>query len=82
MMQLRIKEVCKEKGITFNKLCEKIGITRQSLSKSLTNNPTSERITEVANALNCEEHELIKTSENFSHFYDNQTKEWLGIRKK
>lgn len=82
MMQLRVKEVCKEKGITFNELCDKIGISRQSLSKSLTNNPTSDRITEVANALGCEEHELIETSDKYSHFYDDKTKEWLGIRKK
>ena len=32
MIQLRIKELCKEKGITLNQLAEKIGISQPSIS--------------------------------------------------
>lgn len=32
MIQLRIKEICKEKGITLNALAEKIGVSQPSIS--------------------------------------------------
>ena len=32
MTALRIKELCKEKGVTLNALCEKIGISQPSMS--------------------------------------------------
>ena len=32
MIQLRIKGLCKEKGITLNQLAEKIGISQPSIS--------------------------------------------------
>lgn len=79
-MELRVKEILRAKGMTFGRLCELLEITPQSLRKSLTNNPTADRIEEVAKALDCEIHELFPAGEKFAHFYVDG--EWLGIRKK
>jgi len=48
----------------------------------MNNNPKFSSIQEIANAIGCEIHELIETSEGYAHFYDDKTGEWLGIRKK
>lgn len=51
-MELRIKEVCKEKGILQKDLAEKIGITDIALRASLKGNPTIGTLEKVALALN------------------------------
>lgn len=48
---LRIKEIIKAKGITAKELAAKIGISEGALSKSLSGNPTLERIEQIASAL-------------------------------
>ena len=50
-MELRIKEVCKEKGMLFKDLAEKIGITDIALRASLKGNPTIGTLEKVATAL-------------------------------
>lgn len=50
-MNLRIKEICKEKGIMLKDLAERIGITEVGLSKSLNGNPTIGRLQDIAKAL-------------------------------
>ena len=39
-MDLRVKEVCKEKGVTLAEVASKIGVAQASLSKMLGGNPT------------------------------------------
>lgn len=51
IMELRIKEVCKEKGILQKDLAEKLGITDIALRASLKGNPTIGTLEKVANAL-------------------------------
>lgn len=51
-MELRIKEVCKEKGILQKDLAEKLGITDIALRASLKGNPTIGTLQKVADALN------------------------------
>ena len=48
---MRIKEVCKEKGITVSQLAEKMGIKQESLSRAINGNPTLETLERIANAL-------------------------------
>lgn len=49
---LRIKELCKEKGISLQTLAgKKLGITNQALYASINGNPTLERLEEIAAAL-------------------------------
>ncbi|VBB48204.1 DNA-binding helix-turn-helix protein [uncultured Paludibacter sp.] len=50
-MELRIKEICKEKGITIGELAEKIGMMRESLSRTINGNPTLESLEKISNAL-------------------------------
>lgn len=78
---LRINEILKLKGKSRKWLINQLGISYQALT-SRENNPTHNSIIEISNALDCEIHELFNTSSDYSHFYDNNTGEWLGIRKK
>ena len=79
-MELRIKQVCKDNGITFIDLANRIGITRQALSKRIKNNPTIESLDEIAKHIGVDPIELIEPGSDYAHFYSQG--EWLGIRKK
>lgn len=58
MAELRIKEICKQKGVTQQELAEKIGIAQSSLSNRL-NNPTFQSMEEIAKALGVPVTDLI-----------------------
>lgn len=52
-MELRIKEVCQEKGITISKLGEMIGVKRSGMTTTVNRgNPTVETLSKIADALN------------------------------
>ena len=59
MIKLRVKEICKEKGITQKQLAEQIGVTEISLSRSINTNPTLATMENIANALNVDVVELF-----------------------
>ena len=59
-MGLRIKELCKEKGVSMTILAEKLGITSVSLSQCLSGNPTIKRLQEIADALGVDFIELFE----------------------
>lgn len=59
---MRIKEVCKEKGITVSQLAEKMGIKQESLSRAINGNPTLETLERIANALEVDITELFVSS--------------------
>lgn len=80
-MELRIKEVCKLKGITLQQLADMLGITRQALSISIKNNPSTERISKIASALNVTVFELIASDSSTYHSYT-ENNEWKGVIKK
>lgn len=56
---MRIKEVCKEKGITVSQLAEKMGIKQESLSRAINGNPTLETLERIASALGVDVPELF-----------------------
>ena len=58
-MDLRIKEVIKEKGMTITELADKMGINRVNLSNMINGNPTVETLTKIASALNVPVTELF-----------------------
>ena len=61
MIKLRIKELCKEKGITLNQLAEKIGISQPSISGIATGKqkPAFDTLEKMADALEVTPAELF-----------------------
>ena len=61
MMQLRIKEICKSRGITLNDLAERVGVSRVSLSGIATGKqkPSFDTLERLADALNIAPAELF-----------------------
>ena len=51
-MKLRVKEICKAKGITQKHLAALVGITPVGLAKSLSGNTTLATLEKIATALN------------------------------
>lgn len=58
-MELRIKELLKEKGVMHKELAEKLGVTDIALRASLKGNPTIGTLEKVAAALGVEVSELF-----------------------
>ena len=59
-MDLRVKEVCKEKGVTLAEVASKIGVAQASLSKMLGGNPTIGTLEKISNTLNVPIAELFE----------------------
>ncbi len=61
MMQLRIKEICKAKGITLNDVAERAGVSRVSMSGIATGKqkPSFDTIEAIASALGVSPSELF-----------------------
>ena len=58
-MKLRVKEICKAKGITQKHLAALVGITPIGLAKSLKGNTTLSTLEKIASALNVPIQELF-----------------------
>lgn len=56
---LQLKDLLRRKGMTAKELAVKIGISEGALSKSLSGNPTLERIEQIASALGVSISELF-----------------------
>ena len=67
-MNLRIKEVIKEKGMTITELADKMGINRVNLSNMVNGNPTVETLTKIATALNVPISALFEAEKDFIAF--------------
>ena len=50
-MNLRVKEICKEKGLSMQELSDRLGIVRDTLTRNINGNPTIETLEKIANAL-------------------------------
>lgn len=60
-MENRIKNLIKEKGYTQEQFAQKMGVTRMSLVKTLSGNPSYETFQRIADALGVEMWELFKS---------------------
>ena len=58
-MNLRVKEICKEKGITIQELADNMEMKRESLSRAINGNPTLETLEKIATALGVNISELF-----------------------
>jgi len=59
-MNFRVKEVCKEKGVTMEKIASDLGITPNTLTRNINGNPTIETLERIAVALNVPVTELFE----------------------
>lgn len=61
---IRIKEICKEKGITLEDLAKRLGILRTSLSQALSRNSFStDKLSDIATALDVPMWQLFASPE-------------------
>jgi len=81
-MDLKIKEICKQKGLTLQQVAEAMGVNRVSLSNSINGNPTIGTLEKVAAALGVEVTDLFAKRGDFvafvrrngeTHTFDNET---------
>lgn len=70
---LRIKELLKDKNLTQEELAKKVGVTRSSIIKTITGNPTIETLQKIADALEVTVPELFapQSGSNFTALIDN-----------
>ena len=59
-MNIRVKEICKEQGITIGELADKMQMVRERLSRAINGNPTLETLEKIANALGVPVTELFE----------------------
>ena len=66
MTRLRIKEVCKEKGISINELADRVTMTRVSISNMIAGrqSPPIDTLDRIADALGVETWELLKSPDS------------------
>ena len=62
-MELRIKELCRAKGLTIADIADKLGMDSSNLYSSLKGNPSLKRLQQVAEALNVSVGELFAERE-------------------
>ena len=71
-MELRVKEICKEKGILMKDLADTLGINRVSLTSMINGNPTISTLEKIADALGVSVVELFEAKrEGFTALVDN-----------
>lgn len=59
-MELRVKEICKEKGILFKDLADKLNVSDVGLRKQVQGNPTIGTLEKIAEALGVSFTELFE----------------------
>jgi len=62
-MELRVKEIIKQKGFTMQEFADKLGIARVSLTKTINGNPTIDTLEKIAIALGVHVSELFEQPE-------------------
>lgn len=61
-MDLRVKELCKERGMLMEDLAQILGVTRITLTRNINGNPTMETLQKIATALDVQVWELFTAS--------------------
>ena len=63
-MELRVKSICKEKGLLMEELANKLGVARVNLTKTINGNPTIGTLEKIAEALGVPFLDLFEKKEN------------------
>lgn len=58
-MDLKVKDLIKQKGMTMQQFAEMLGVTRDTLTRNINGNPTLETLERIANALEVDIAELF-----------------------
>lgn len=58
-MDLKVKDLIKQKGMTMQQFAEMLGVTRDTLTRNINGNPTLETLERIANALGVDIAELF-----------------------
>lgn len=69
-MKLRIKDICKEKGVSISELAKRLNVTRSTVTNTITNNPTLSTLTDIANALRIDFFDLFEKEEGVYGFVE------------
>lgn len=64
IMELRVKEIIKNKGLTMQEFADNLGITRDTLTRNINGNPTVDTLDKIAKALSVDITELFTASKN------------------
>ena len=67
---LRIKEICKEKGITLQDLSKKLGINYNSVHSIMTGNPKIDTLQKIADVLGVQITDLFEQASDFKALID------------
>ncbi len=71
MIKENVKAILKEKGMTQIDLAEKLNVKQETISRTLSGNPTLKSISDIAKALDVDIRELfISTSDNLNGFIE------------
>lgn len=71
-MELRIKELLKERGLTIKEVAEKIGMDASNLNSSIKKNPKLSTLIDIANAVGCDISELFRAREEAPKRHESQ----------
>ena len=82
-MKYRIKQIIKNKNLTYTDISVKLNLNRQTISNWINGETiiNLDKLESLSMALNCEVHELLECGDNYTHAYS-PVGEWLGIIKK
>lgn len=80
-MENRIKNLIKDKGYTQEQFAQKMGVTRMSLVKTLSGNPSYETFQRIAEALGVEMWELFKSKSELVEEITEETKNTITCPK-
>ena len=58
-MDLKVKDLIKQKGMTMQQFAEMLGVTRDTLTRNINGNPTLETLERIANTLEVDITELF-----------------------
>ena len=63
-MDLKVKDLIRQKGMTMQQFAEMLGVTRDTLTRNINGNPTLETLERIATALNVPITELFSADTN------------------
>jgi DNA-binding XRE family transcriptional regulator len=80
VMELRIKQVAKQKGVTVDKLAAMVGVSRRTIYNWINGNVTMTDLLNVAIRLDCSFYELIEPTDGLTLMFDEHGK-FKGLTK-